>query len=89
MFSILFHISYGYNAKIAYPDDGIQYGDTCMSQTLKKDMVGEIAYTLTIEGHVVEEVTGDDPVEYLHGAKTSFQAWKKRLKARPRATSSA
>jgi FKBP-type peptidyl-prolyl cis-trans isomerase SlyD len=53
-----------------------------MSQTLKKDMVGEIAYTLTIEGHVVEEVTGEDPVEYLHGADNIVPGLEKALEGK-------
>jgi FKBP-type peptidyl-prolyl cis-trans isomerase SlyD len=65
------------------PMTGIQQdGDTCMSQTLKKDMVGEIAYTLTIEGHVVEEVTGEDPVEYLHGAENIVPGLEKALEGK-------
>lgn len=53
-----------------------------MSQTLTKDMVGVIAYTLTIEGHVVEEVTGDDPVEYLHGAENIVPGLEKALEGK-------
>ncbi len=53
-----------------------------MSQTLKKDMVGEIAYTLMIEGHVVEEVTGEDPVEYLHGAENIVPGLEKALEGK-------
>lgn len=39
-----------------------------MALTLKQDMVGTIAYTLTVEGSVVEVIETDDAVEYLHGA---------------------
>jgi FKBP-type peptidyl-prolyl cis-trans isomerase SlyD len=53
-----------------------------MSQTLKKDMVGEIIYTLTIEGHVVEEVSGEDPVEYLHGAENIVPGLEKALEGK-------
>lgn len=53
-----------------------------MSQTLTKDMVGEIAYTLTIDGHVVEEVTGDDPVEYLHGADNIVPGLERALEGK-------
>lgn len=40
-----------------------------MASTLKQDMVGTIAYTLTVDGSVVEVINTDDAVEYLHGAE--------------------
>jgi FKBP-type peptidyl-prolyl cis-trans isomerase SlyD len=40
-----------------------------MASTLKQDMVGTIAYTLTVDGTVVEVISIDDAVEYLHGAE--------------------
>ena len=40
-----------------------------MAATLKQDMVGMIAYTLTVDGSVVEVIEPNDAVEYLHGAE--------------------
>ncbi|MCU0512769.1 MAG: peptidylprolyl isomerase [Anaerolineae bacterium] len=39
-----------------------------MAFTLKQDMVGTIAYTLTVDGAVVEVIKPENAVEYLHGA---------------------
>lgn len=35
---------------------------------LTNGMIGEIAYTLRVDGHIIEEITADDAIEYLHGA---------------------
>lgn len=40
-----------------------------MALTLKQDMVGTIAYTLTVDGNVVEVISRDEAIEYLHGAE--------------------
>lgn len=40
-----------------------------MANRLQNDMVGLLAYTLTVDGEVVEVVERADPIEYLHGAQ--------------------
>lgn len=37
-------------------------------QTIQDGLVVTVAYTLTVDGEVVEEALADDPFEYLHGA---------------------
>lgn len=39
-----------------------------MSKHLSNDMVGLIAYTLTVDGEVIDTITREDAIEYLHGA---------------------
>lgn len=36
--------------------------------TLKNDLVGVIAYKLTVDGEVIEIITPEEAIEYLHGA---------------------
>lgn len=40
-----------------------------MAERLKDDMVGSLAYTLTVDGNIEEEFDAGDPLEYLHGAE--------------------
>lgn len=40
-----------------------------MAQTLKQDMVGAIAYTLKVDGTVVEVISAQEAIEYLHGSE--------------------
>lgn len=40
-----------------------------MAKSLTENVVGAIAYTLTVDGEVVDVVDRDDPIEYLHGAE--------------------
>jgi FKBP-type peptidyl-prolyl cis-trans isomerase SlyD len=37
-------------------------------QTIQDGIVVTVAYSLTVDGEVVEEALADDPFEYLHGA---------------------
>jgi FKBP-type peptidyl-prolyl cis-trans isomerase SlyD len=37
-------------------------------QAIQDGLVVTVAYTLTVDGEVVEEALADDPFEYLHGA---------------------
>lgn len=39
-----------------------------MTDVLKDGVIGGLAYSISVDGEVVEEVTADDPFEYLHGA---------------------
>lgn len=39
------------------------------NEQIRDGMVVILAYTLTVEGELVEESTADDPLEYLHGAE--------------------
>lgn len=39
-----------------------------MTDTIQKDKVVSLAYTLTVDGEVVEQWEAADPFEYLHGA---------------------
>lgn len=39
-----------------------------MANRLEQDMVGKIVYTLTVDGVVLEELTHEEAIEYLHGA---------------------
>lgn len=36
---------------------------------IENDVVVSLAYTLTVDGEVVETVTADEPLDYLHGAE--------------------
>ncbi|RMG78231.1 MAG: peptidylprolyl isomerase [Chloroflexi bacterium] len=38
-------------------------------EKIENGVVAALAYTLTVDGEIVEEVTADDPLEYLHGAE--------------------
>lgn len=38
-----------------------------MSDTLKKNKVGEIAYDIYVDGNLLESVAEDDSIEYMHG----------------------
>ncbi len=50
-----------------------------MANSLKENTVGLIAYTLTVDGQVVEVVDGEDPIEYLHGAQNIVPGLEKAL----------
>jgi FKBP-type peptidyl-prolyl cis-trans isomerase SlyD len=39
------------------------------NETIKDGMVVKLAYTLEVEGEVLEEATVDDALDYLHGAE--------------------
>lgn len=39
-----------------------------MTLRLQDNMVGVIAYKLTVDGQNIETIEADDPIEYLHGA---------------------
>lgn len=53
-----------------------------MTSKLTQDMVGAIAYVLTVDGEVVEEITADDAIEYLHGADNLIQGLEKALEGK-------
>lgn len=38
-----------------------------MTDTIKDDLIGSLAYTISVDGKVMEIVSEDDPFEYLHG----------------------
>lgn len=38
-----------------------------MANSLKKNMIGTIAYTLKVEGVMVDEIPTEEAIEYLHG----------------------
>lgn len=40
-----------------------------MANRLSENMVGAIAYTLTVDGEVIESISAEDAIEYLHGAE--------------------
>jgi FKBP-type peptidyl-prolyl cis-trans isomerase SlyD len=40
-----------------------------MTDTIQKDKVVSLAYTLTVDGEAVEQWDAEDPFEYLHGAE--------------------
>lgn len=40
-----------------------------MTDTIQDKKVVSLAYTLTVDGEVVEQWAADDPFEYLHGAE--------------------
>jgi FKBP-type peptidyl-prolyl cis-trans isomerase SlyD len=40
-----------------------------MAHRLSENMVGAIAYTLTVDGEVIESISAEDAIEYLHGAE--------------------
>lgn len=50
-----------------------------MANSLQKDMIGSLAYTLTVDGEVVEVVDRADPIEYLHGAQNIVEGLENAL----------
>lgn len=38
-----------------------------MTDTIKDELIGSLAYTISVDGKVMEIVSEDDPFEYLHG----------------------
>lgn len=53
-----------------------------MSKRLTNDMVGTIAYTLTIDGEVVDVVARDEAIEYLHGAENLVPGLEQALEGK-------
>lgn len=53
-----------------------------MAAKLTQDMVGAIAYTLRVDGQVVEEITADEAIEYLHGAENLIPGLEKALEGK-------
>jgi FKBP-type peptidyl-prolyl cis-trans isomerase SlyD len=50
-----------------------------MANSLQNDKIGVLAYTLTVDGEVVEVVTREQPVEYLHGAQNIVEGLEAAL----------
>lgn len=46
---------------------------------IEEGVVAAIAYTLMVDGKVVEEVDDEDPIEYLHGAENIVPGLEKAL----------
>lgn len=40
-----------------------------MADQIQDGVVATLAYTLTVDGQIVDEATPDDPFDYLHGAQ--------------------
>ncbi|MFQ3645574.1 MAG: peptidylprolyl isomerase [Anaerolineae bacterium] len=53
-----------------------------MTLRLKNDMVGLLAYTLTVDGEVVETVDRENPIEYLHGAQNIVEGLEAALEGK-------
>lgn len=53
-----------------------------MAQSLKNDMVGQLAYTLIVDGQTVETVDREAPIEYLHGAQNIVEGLETALEGR-------
>jgi FKBP-type peptidyl-prolyl cis-trans isomerase SlyD len=53
-----------------------------MAKSLKNDMVGLLAYTLTVDGEVVETIDRSDPIEYLHGAQNIVEGLENALEGK-------
>jgi FKBP-type peptidyl-prolyl cis-trans isomerase SlyD len=53
-----------------------------MTLSLKNDMVGLLAYTLTVDGEVIETVDRDNPIEYLHGAQNIVEGLEAALEGK-------
>jgi FKBP-type peptidyl-prolyl cis-trans isomerase SlyD len=53
-----------------------------MALKLTQDMVGAIAYTLTVDGEVIEEIAPDEAIEYLHGAENLIPGLEKALEGK-------
>ncbi|XWX04154.1 peptidylprolyl isomerase [Aggregatilineales bacterium SYSU G02658] len=53
-----------------------------MTLRLKNDMVGLLAYTLTVDGEVVETVDRANPIEYLHGAQNIVEGLEAALEGK-------
>lgn len=50
-----------------------------MANSLTENTVGLIAYTLTVDGQVVEVIEANEPIEYLHGAENIVIGLEKAL----------
>jgi len=53
-----------------------------MAERLKNDMVGMLAYTLVVDGEVVETVDRAAPIEYLHGAQNIVEGLETALEGK-------
>ena len=53
-----------------------------MAHSLKKDLVGAIAYTMTVDGTAVDEVPTEYPIEYLHGYENVPPGLEKALEGK-------
>jgi FKBP-type peptidyl-prolyl cis-trans isomerase SlyD len=53
-----------------------------MSHALTNDMIGILAYQLTVEGEVVDVIDPADPIEYLHGAQNIVEGLEKALEGK-------
>jgi FKBP-type peptidyl-prolyl cis-trans isomerase SlyD len=50
-----------------------------MTQTLGNDKIGALAYTLYVDGQIVETVSPEEPIEYLHGAQNIVSGLEEAL----------
>ncbi|MCU0476282.1 MAG: peptidylprolyl isomerase [Anaerolineae bacterium] len=53
-----------------------------MTDTIQKDKVVSLAYTLIVDGEVYEEWDAEDPFEYLHGAENVVPGLEAALQGR-------
>lgn len=53
-----------------------------MANILQNDMVGLLAYTLMVDGEVVEVVDRAEPIEYLHGAQNLVEGLEAALEGK-------
>ncbi|MFW5691781.1 MAG: FKBP-type peptidyl-prolyl cis-trans isomerase [Chloroflexota bacterium] len=51
-------------------------------ETIRDGVVVSLAYTMIVDGDVVEETTADDPLDYLHGAENIVPGLEEALTGR-------
>jgi FKBP-type peptidyl-prolyl cis-trans isomerase SlyD len=59
------HHQIGYNAGAVTATNNEK--ENLMSDMMQDGLVGSIAYKLYVDGQMIEEITTDAPIEYLHG----------------------